>query len=154
MKRILVSLTAIIILLAGCGGGTPDTSASTPPTGALGTEVILSNGSYWSVSPAQLASLSRASFFLVCVDDDPISMIIGGTTTDLFIKNNEISQNLDKFPTDKNRRIVVYCVVGSKSKPASEALVAAGYTLVTHLDGGTMRWQQQGYPVANYTGTP
>ncbi|MCL2679224.1 MAG: rhodanese-like domain-containing protein [Dehalococcoidia bacterium] len=151
MNRILAIITATIILFAGCNG-TQDNPAVTS-TGGLGTEIVTGNGSYWSVTPVQLASVSRANYFLVCVDD-PISTIIGNTTTDLFVKVEEIDQNLDKFPADKNRRIVVYCIVGNKSRPASEALVAAGYTLVTHLEGGTARWQQQGYPVANYTGTP
>ncbi|MCL2150148.1 MAG: rhodanese-like domain-containing protein [Dehalococcoidia bacterium] len=151
MKHLLLAVVTMIILFTGCSGGgdTPATSSTAMP----GTEVTTSNGSYWRITPAQLASLSRSAFFLVCVDD-PITMIISATTTDLFIKNDEIAQNLDKFPTDKDRQIVVYCIVGEKSRPASEALVAAGYNKVMHLEGGTLLWQQQGYPVANYTGTP
>jgi len=148
MKYLLIALTSVIILLAGCNGDSP---ATTGPTTYLvpGTEVSTPNGSYWRITPAQLVAMRRAEFFLVCVDEQP-SMIIGGTSTDTFVKYSEINQNLDRFPADKNRRVVVYCIAGVTSQSAAEALVTAGYTQVMHLDGGTMNWQNQGYPAAMY----
>lgn len=153
MKRALIALTIITALFAGCGGdGDASTYEGANPTTQIGTEVTLANGSYWRITPAQLYAMGRADLFLVCVDEQP-SMIISGNTN-LFVKYNEVSQNLDRFPTDKNQRIVVYCIAGITSQNASEALVTAGYTKVMHLSGGTIGWNQQGYPVTNYTGAP
>ena len=150
MKRIMVALAIIMVMLAGCGGGASDPTPTT--TAKIGIEVTLPSGSYWRISPVQLASLERTSYLLVCVDEQPAMVI---NNTDLFVKYTEIAQHLDKFPADKDRRIVVYCISGTfASPPVAEALVAAGYTMVSHLEGGTLRWQQQGYPVVAYTGTP
>ena len=144
MKRIFVALMVTIALIAGCDSGAPATSSAATATGMPGTEITLPNGSYWRITPPQLAVLKRSELYLVCVDEQPTLII--STTTELYIKYNEVAQNLDKFPADKDRMIVVYCIVGITSQTASEALVAAGYTKVMHLEGGTMRWQQMGYP--------
>ena len=156
MKRISAALvlTAILLTLAGCGGGgaATTTPASTPPdTRMPGTEVKVTGGSYWMITPAQLAAMARADFFLMNVDD-PKTIVIAGT--DLFVKLAEIGQNLDKLPADKDKKIVVYCIVGNKSRDASAELVARGYTRVMNLEGGTTRWQQQGYPAVPYTASP
>ena len=145
MKRAVVALMVTIALFTGCNGGTPDVSLSSTAIGMPGTEITTSNGSYWRITPAQLASLKRSELFLVCVDEQP-SLVIS-TTTELFVKYNEVAQNLSMFPANKDQRIVVYCIAGVTSQTASETLVAAGYTKVMHLEGGTLGWQQQGYQV-------
>jgi rhodanese-related sulfurtransferase len=141
MKRILVVLAVVLSLFAGCNGN----ASVTPPTstGMPGTEITLSNGSYWRITPTQLASQKRAELFLVCVDEQP-SLVISNST-ELFVKYNEISQSLSLFPANKDQMIVAYCIAGVTSQTASEALVSAGYTRVMHLEGGTLRWQQAGY---------
>jgi len=141
MKKLLVAITVVLAVLAGCNG-----EASNPPstgTASFGTEITLPNGSYWRVTPRELASLNKADYFLACVDTQPSIAI---RNTDLFVKYNEVTQNLDKFPADKSQRIVVYCIGGITSQNAAESLVTAGYTNVLHLGGGTTNWQSQGYP--------
>jgi rhodanese-related sulfurtransferase len=154
MKSLWISLaiTSVLLTPAGCGGGGTATTptSTTPSTQMPGTEVKLANGSYWTITPPQLAAMNPAEYLLVNVDEAPMLIIAG---TELFVKAAEIAQNLNKFPTDKNAKIVVYCIAGITSKSAAEQLVAAGYTRVMHLDGGTMKWQALGYPVQSYTAT-
>ncbi len=153
MKRFLIALAAVLILtsLAGCGGGgaaTTPTTATTSSTGMPGTPTQVAGGTYWVITPSQLYAMGPADLFLVNVDDQPTIVI---PNTDLYIKVSEIDQNLSKFPADKSQKIVVYCIAGLNSRTAAEKLVAAGYTRVMHLAGGTMAWQSQGYPVKAYT---
>ncbi|MCK6505738.1 molybdopterin-synthase adenylyltransferase MoeB [Myxococcota bacterium] len=55
-----------------------------------------------------------------------------------------IAGKLDGIPRD--RPILVTCKVGGRSAKAAEALVAAGYTDVTNLEGGINEWARQVEP--------
>jgi rhodanese-related sulfurtransferase len=145
MKRIMI-LTAILLMgfMAACGGGavTPVTSSSTSTSLMPGTPVSADGGTYWSITPLQLASFTVKDFVLADTDTSYIGEISG---TDLFLNSDKISQELDKLPTDKNSKIVVYCTAGVHSKAVAETLVKAGYTRVMDLDGGITAWKKAGY---------
>ena len=154
MKRLLL-VTAVVIMscVAACGGGSnPTTSSTTAPSTAMpGTPVAVEGGStYWSITPAQLHSLSPSDLFIVDADTAYIGEI---ANTALFINSDTISQNLDKFPSDKATKIVVYCASGMKSQTVAATLVQAGYTRVMELEGGIIAWQAQGYPTTFKTRT-
>ena len=69
--------------------------------------------------------------------------------TDEFLPFNEIEANLDKLPTDKRSRIVIYCRSGSMSAQAAQTLVELGYSDVWNLDGGMIAWKNGGRPLIN-----
>jgi len=48
---------------------------------------------------------------------------------------------------DRERRVVFYCRVGSRSAMAAEAFRTAGYEAYS-LQGGLVRWAQEGRPLA------
>ncbi len=156
MKRLAIAATVLAgIILTSCGGGTsittPETSSITSSTAMTGTPVsVTGGGTYWSITPAQLYSFKIKDFFMANTDTTYIGEIPG---TDVFLNSDTISQNLDKFPADKNYKIVVYCAAGMKSKVVAATLVQAGYTRVMELAGGIITWQQQGYPVVQKTRT-
>lgn len=64
--------------------------------------------------------------------------------TDAFIPYNALKQNLDKLPSDKSAKIVLYCRSGSMSTAAAKELVGLGYTNIYNLDGGMKEWEKQG----------
>ncbi|OGC13512.1 hypothetical protein A3D23_03555 [candidate division WOR-1 bacterium RIFCSPHIGHO2_02_FULL_53_26] len=65
--------------------------------------------------------------------------------TDAFIPYNEIDRNIDRFPKDKQAKIIVYCRTGRMSEAAAKKLVELGYTNVNNLSGGTVEWQKTGH---------
>lgn len=68
--------------------------------------------------------------------------------TDAFIPYDDISNNLDKFPKDKNTPLLVYCRSGSMSKTATTELIGLGYTNVYDLSGGINAYKDSNVSVA------
>ena len=119
----------------------PPTSTPTPPPAT--PMPVEGGGSYTDVNAAGLATMLESKDFLLVNVHIPYEGEIEGT--DLFIPYNEIEQNLDKLPTDKGSKLVVYCRRGGKSAIAARMLVELGYTDVWNLDGGMIAWKEAGY---------
>jgi rhodanese-related sulfurtransferase len=51
-----------------------------------------------------------------------------------------------KIPFDTNKTLVLYCQTSNRSTQAAQKLLNAGYSEITHLQGGLNEWKQQGYP--------
>lgn len=93
------------------------------------------------VEPIEFKALSEnKDSFLLDVHIPEQSHIPG---TDAFVPYNEIENNLDKLPQDKNTPILVYCRSGSMSKEASDTLSKMGYTNIYDLKGGLNAYKDQ-----------
>lgn len=58
---------------------------------------------------------------------------------------DQFAKRLPEVP--KNRPILVYCAVGSRSAQVVNYLARQGYPEIYNLDGGIYSWSQNGYPV-------
>jgi rhodanese-related sulfurtransferase len=137
MKTILFVVLSSL-LLAACQGG------STPPvlTGEVGERVAVAGGSYVDISVSELQAMLENKDFTFVNVHIPFEGDIPGT--DLSIPYNEIEQNLEKLPSDKDAKIVLYCRSDRMSTIASETLVGLGYSDVFNLTGGMVAWEQAG----------
>lgn len=109
---------------------------TSPQSGAL-------ESNYQTMSVRELNnSLVNKDFTLVNVHIPYIAEIEG---TDVFIPYNEIAQNFDQLPTDKNEKIVLYCQSGNMSAQAAQTLTNLGYTNIIDVPGGMIEWENQGY---------
>jgi rhodanese-related sulfurtransferase len=58
---------------------------------------------------------------------------------------DQVPQRLAELPRD--RPILVYCAVGSRSSQVFNFLARRGYPEVYNLEGGIYAWAQRGYPI-------
>lgn len=62
--------------------------------------------------------------------------------TDAFIPFNELKENTDQLPQDKDTQILVYCRSGSMSREAAYELSQMGYTNIIDLAGGINAYKE------------
>lgn len=58
---------------------------------------------------------------------------------------DQFLRRLSEVP--RNRPILVYCAVGSRSSQVAAYLARQGYAEVYNMDGGVWGWQLRGFPV-------
>jgi rhodanese-related sulfurtransferase len=110
-----------------------------------GEIVEVPGGSYRNILPEQLSSMLKKKDFLFINVHIPYEGEI--EKTDLFIPYEEMEQNLNKLPADKESKIVIYCRTDRMSIIAARTLVKLGYKNVWNLKGGMTAWRQAGYPL-------
>jgi rhodanese-related sulfurtransferase len=134
-----ILLFLLLVGVAACS------SATAPDTGEVGQEVTVPGGSYTDVSVPELQTMLANKDFTFVNVHIPFEGDIANT--DLSIAFDEIGQNLEQLPADKDAKIVLYCRSDRMSRIAAETLVDLGYTNIWNLDGGMVAWEQAGLPL-------
>ena len=66
--------------------------------------------------------------------------------------NFDLNKTIEKLPSNKNAKIVVYCSLGIRSEDIAEKLKKSGYTNIYNLYGGIFEWKNQNNTVVNSEG--
>jgi rhodanese-related sulfurtransferase len=141
MNKKSIFLIVIIsgLLLVACTGR-PSVQGST---------VISSKNSYSNISHEELNEMLEEKDFLLINVHIPYEGNI--PQTDLSIPYNQIDQEINQLPEEKDAKVVVYCRSGSMSAVAAEKLVSMGYTNIINLDKGFHGWEDAGFPLEDST---
>ena len=132
LRAIATAMLVVVMLLSACQSGKE-----------IGNEVTTEGGSYRAVSPGALQTmLVNKDFFMVNVHTPWEGDI---PQTDLQLSYDQIEQNLDQLPAEKDAKIMVYCLTSGMAKKATATLLEQGYTNLWLLDGGTTAWQEAGF---------
>ncbi len=140
MKRWIALCLLLALGLTACKG-----ASSPATTEAEVHRVRVAGGSYTNIDVKGLEMMLQNKDFVFVNVHIPFEGNIPGT--DLSIPYNEIEQNLNLLPPDKDAKIVLYCRSGRMSESAAETLVRLGYTNLWNLEGGFMAWEQAGLPL-------
>jgi rhodanese-related sulfurtransferase len=112
-----------------------------------GVAVAVAGGEYRDVMVPELQAMLVSKDFPMINVHVPFAGDL--PQTDASIRYDEIQNNLDQLPADKDARIVLYCRSGPMSEQAAETLVGLGYTDVYNLVGGMNAWVELGLPLAD-----
>ena len=74
----------------------------------------------------------------------PVARDLAGT--DARVPYDEVVDD-ESMPAAKDTPLLLYCETGRMSAIAGRDLIAAGYTDVSHLDGGMEAWRRAGRPL-------
>ncbi len=134
-RKIFLFLPIVLLVILSACGGTSSSEVG-------GDKVTVQGGEYTNISVADLQSLLENKDFLFINVHVPFAGNI--PNTDLSIPFDQIQQNVDKLPEDKDAKIVIYCRSGSMSSVSATELVKLGYTNIWNLEGGFNSWEQAG----------
>ena len=116
-------------------------------TSVLGKQVEVGDGAYTEINVDELQSMLDSKDFVLVNVHVPFEGDI--PDTDVSIPFDQIAENLDQLPADKDAKIVLYCRSDRMSTISSETMVDLGYTNIYNLDGGMVDWENAGLDLEN-----
>ena len=142
VKYSLCSIGLISVLLSACSG---TANPPEPSLASVGKPISVEGGIYTEIGVDDFQAMLLEKDFVLMNVHIPFEGDIPGT--DLSIPFDEVTQNLDLLPANKDAKIVLYCRSDRMSEIASKALVKVGYTNIWNLDGGMVDWERAGFPI-------
>lgn len=84
--------------------------------------------------------------------DDEYVGELGHIEGSVLIPVQELEQRLAEIEPHRDKEIITVCKSGKRSATAAGILIRAGFTKVSTIDGGMIRWNELRYPVTREPG--
>ena len=111
----------------------------------IGIQADLNGNPYRVVSVQELQTMLEGKDFIMINVHTPWQGDI--PQTDLRIAYDQIKQNMEQLPAEKEAKIIVYCLTSGMAKKAVATLLGQGYTNIWMLEGGTTAWEEAGLTI-------
>jgi len=111
----------------------------------IGIQADLNGNPYRVVSVQELQTMLEGKDFIMINVHTPWQGDI--PQTDLRIAYDQIKQNMEQLPAEKDAKIIVYCLTSGMAKKAVATLLGEGYTNIWMLEGGTTAWEEAGLTI-------
>lgn len=98
-----------------------------------------------TILPAQAAPLVASGRALLLDVREPVEWAEARIPGAIHLPLGELPARLDEIARD--RKVILQCRSGNRSRAAAEILLAAGFADVANLEGGIVRWAREGHPV-------
>ena len=108
----------------------------------VGEELSIDGGSYRVVSVQELQGMLENKDFMMINVHTPWQGDIA--QTDFRLAYDQILENQNQLPAEKEAKVLVYCLTSGMAKKAVQSMVDLGYKNVWMLDGGTTAWEEAG----------
>ena len=100
-----------------------------------------------SVSPQTVKSALDQKEDVVIIDvRTPQEYQVGHIQVSKLLPLQELMQKVNSLP-EKNKKIYLYCRSGARSGQAAQILKQLGFTNTHNMQGGTLSWSQNGFPL-------
>jgi phage shock protein E len=136
VRSYLLLILIAVFFLSACS------RAATQTQDGFGRQVQVPGGAYTDITVVELQDMLAEKDFTFINVHIPFEGDIAGT--DLSIPYNQIDQNLDLLPGEKDAKIVLYCRSDRMSRIAAESLVGLGFSNIWNLEGGMLAWERAG----------
>jgi rhodanese-related sulfurtransferase len=143
-RQLVVGLALGAVLAFGSVSCGSDGGGSSPTAG--GNQPAQDSARFTRLDPEQFAArMANADAHVINVHIPYEGEL---ENTDAFIPFDRIVGD-PRLPSDNASEVLLYCKSGRMSETAGEALNKAGYTNVSHLEGGMKAWEAAGKPLVH-----
>lgn len=141
MNRIIVSLLALVSLVAMSCGSAESTNASSSTQAQEQKSATFTNASVTDLNGA----IEKGEDIIILDVRTPGEFSQGYIENGILMDINNASFRSKAVDLDKSKTIYVYCRSGHRSQTASKALIDMGYSDVRNVEGGFIAWTQKNY---------
>jgi rhodanese-related sulfurtransferase len=136
MRHRVKILALAALALASLGHATLPRAAADEPVTTLAPAALAAEMASAAPKPVILDVRSREEF------------AAGHVPGTINIPHEEVAARASELSFARDSRVVVYCRSGRRAALALEALKAAGFTKLEHLDGDMLGWEAENRPIA------